>query len=108
MAECRDCGAPIRFVRIINTGRMLPVDPVPDEKGNVWAWRRNAYEWDAMVLSPAKAPKPGEAPAIGPALSTELRPRADAVAFMPHHATCAGKARRVKLRPRPRVDDPLF
>ena len=108
MAACRDCGLAIRFVKIIKTGKMLPVDPVPDENGNVWAWPRNAREWDGLVLSAAKAPKPGERPAIGPAMSTELRPRADAVAYMPHAATCPGRKRPAKPRPKPRMDEPLF
>lgn len=108
MAACRDCGLAIRFVRIVNTGKMLPIDPVTDERGNVWAWRRNEYNWDALVLSPAKAPKPGEKPSIGPVMSTELRPRVDAQPFMPHAATCPGRARVPRPRPKPREDETLF
>ena len=35
---CRDCGAPIRFVRLITTGKLLPIDPDPHPSGNVAAW----------------------------------------------------------------------
>jgi hypothetical protein len=30
LAECRDCHEPIRFVRMADTGRALPVNPQPD------------------------------------------------------------------------------
>lgn len=34
LAECRDCAAPIRFVRMEATGRNMPVNPKPhDENG---------------------------------------------------------------------------
>jgi len=38
MAACREkCGRSIVFVRMTETGKNLPVDPVPDEGGNVYA-----------------------------------------------------------------------
>lgn len=35
LAECRDCHEPIRFVRMRDTGKLLPVNPKPNpELGN--------------------------------------------------------------------------
>lgn len=36
LAECRDCGLPIRFVKLPND-RVIPVNPRPDPRGNVSA-----------------------------------------------------------------------
>lgn len=108
MAECRECHGPIRFVRIINTQNMLPIDPVPDERGNVWAWRRDQYNWDALVLSPGYVLEADDRPAIGSVMKTALRPRSDAQKFMPHHATCPAVPRKKQSRPKPRSDDTLF
>ena len=37
LAECRDCGLPIVFVKL-DTGKAIPVNPYPDtERGNVAA-----------------------------------------------------------------------
>lgn len=39
LAECRDCAEPIRFVRMIDTGCALPVNPKPSLTGTVAAAR---------------------------------------------------------------------
>lgn len=36
LAECRTCAEPIRFVQL-NTGSKMPVNPKPDDRGNVAA-----------------------------------------------------------------------
>lgn len=108
MAACRDCDASIRFVRIVNTGRMMPVDPVTDDRGNVWAWQRNQDNWDALVLAPGVIPRAGERPVLGPVMTTPLVPRADAKPFMPHAATCPARSRPKQRRPKPRTEDTLF
>jgi hypothetical protein len=38
MAGCREkCGRPVVFVTMTATGKLMAVDPVPDEGGNVYA-----------------------------------------------------------------------
>lgn len=38
-ARCRDCGAPVLFVRMEPSGRLMPVDPDVDPAGTVAAMR---------------------------------------------------------------------
>lgn len=68
MQDCRRCTAPIRFVALTN-GSALPVNPLPDPKGNVCA-RKVAGRLRGYVISREHAADP-----------LFLR-------FMPHHATC--------------------
>jgi hypothetical protein len=35
--KCRDCGIGIRFVYITTSKKTMPVDPQPDDDGNVYA-----------------------------------------------------------------------
>lgn len=37
LTECRDCHEPIRFVRMQDTGKALPVNPIPNPDGPVAA-----------------------------------------------------------------------
>lgn len=76
MPKCRECGAPIKFVKAITTGRLIPVDAVPDEGGNVIA-RRGP---DSKL--------------VGRALTKDERVAEGVLVFMPHHATCEVQARR--------------
>lgn len=41
MAACRWCGAPVVFVRMADTGRMMPCNPGPDDRANVARSRIN-------------------------------------------------------------------
>lgn len=82
MSKCRDCLVPITFVRISNTGRVLPVDPAPDEDGNVFARM------------------------VGGSLAGHVRTKDEHLpagwsVFMPHHATCqiASRGRKRALGP---------
>lgn len=69
LAECRGCGLPIRFVQL-DTGKALPVNPTPDERGNV-----------AAHLSGTRL--------VGFVISRDHRPGPlDPFRFYPHHATC--------------------
>ena len=68
MADCRACAAPIRFVQL-DTGKALPVDPLPNPRGNVCA-RKVGGRLHGYVTSKAHGPDPMF------------------VRFMPHHATC--------------------
>lgn len=75
VGKCRDCGASLRFVRMENTGKLVPVDPTPDDGGNVYA-------------HPAGDALHGHVKTKG-----EQLPPAWAV-YMPHHATCRDSRRR--------------
>lgn len=58
--NCRDCGATLKFVQMEGTGRLMPVNPIPDpEHGNVaarWTGERLAAGY---VLKRGEQPKPG-------------------------------------------------
>lgn len=88
LAECRDCHLPIRFVRITTTGSAMPVNPQPDERGNVAA-RITGGRLTGFVISNDHRPGP-----------------LDPLRFMPHHATCEAKQRTSTTTPRP--DDPAL
>lgn len=80
LSECRDCHEPIRFVRL-DTGKAMPVDPVPVlDRGNVCA-RRLGNELNGYVVSKDH-----------PADPLFLR-------FLPHHASC--EALKNKQTPEP-------
>lgn len=72
MAECRSCHEPIRFVRMDDTGRALPVNPAPhtDGGGNVAA-RLRGGSLTGFVISKERLPGVGEA-----------------YRFTAHYATC--------------------
>jgi hypothetical protein len=71
---CHDCHATIRFVRL-DTGRPIPIDPIPHERGNVAA-REAGTTLVGYVISASKP----------------LRP--EYWTYLPHRATCRpGKPR---------------
>lgn len=35
MSACRTCTFPIKFVRMRESGKAMPIDPVPDDTGNI-------------------------------------------------------------------------
>jgi hypothetical protein len=70
MSTCRDCYATIAFVRL-DTGKPIPVDPVPyPDKGNVAARRLPDGDLVGHVISAAKPLQPGQE------------------RYLPHRATC--------------------
>jgi hypothetical protein len=70
MSHCRECGRSIAWVTLI-TGRAMPVEPVPDARGNVVARWVHGRLVDGMVRQRASTPVPP---------GWEL--------YMPHRATC--------------------
>lgn len=86
--ECRDCQDPIRFVRMRETGRALPVDPMPRDDGTVFA-RLTAGQLVGAVTSRDHRPGP-----------------LDPYRFRPHHASCAARAAQAKPTREP--DPALF
>ena len=73
LAECRDCAEPIRFVRMIDTGKALPVNPKPGVIGTVAAHRMRGplgVQLEGFVMSAGR--------------STKAYP----LRFNPHAATC--------------------
>lgn len=92
LAECRDCAEPIRFVRMINTGKNLPVNPKPGVAGTVAAHRTRGplgIGLEGYVLSTHR----------GSLAAYPLR-------FTPHAATC--EARTVATKPAPAPAPTLF
>lgn len=97
---CRNgCGATIRWL-LLNTGKHIAVNPVPDPAGNVAAkrWTDGNYH-EGYVTSKASPLKPGF------------------VLFMPHAADCSDPSERkpmpsdlaARAKPAPAADpDPLF
>jgi len=57
VAECRSCGAPIRWVTTINDKR-IPIDREPDPDGNIYASLVDG-EWRAVVRGPEADPPAG-------------------------------------------------
>lgn len=90
LSECRDCHDPIRFVRMDDTGRALPVNPAPhtDGGGNVAA-RMQGAGLTGFVIGKDRRPGPG-----------------DPFRFTAHHATC--EARKSKEKPTPPPPPVLF
>lgn len=68
MSTCRSCGAPITWARSVPGARPMPLDPEPNEAGNVALERGRA-----RVLA-------GDALTVHRSLGLP--------AYMPHHATC--------------------
>jgi hypothetical protein len=89
LAECRDCHDPIRFVRMVATGRPCPVDPMPNPDRGTIAAQIRGRDLVGFVITPDHRADP----------TYGLR-------FVPHGATCPE-------RPKPRIrpvetDVPLF
>lgn len=83
LSECRDCGDPIRFVLIETTGRPMPVNPMPNQAGNVAA-HLSGGRLLGFVVSRDRQPGP-----------------LDPFRFMPHAATCDARVEEPKPRPEP-------
>lgn len=87
MSACRVCSAPIVFVRMRSSGKPMPVDPIPDERGNIAALRAGKGQYvDGHYLHQGQAIADGE------------------VQLMPHFATCNDT--RKPTRPRPPAAEP--
>lgn len=57
---CKECGATLRFVKM-RTGKAMPVDPVPDPRGNVAALRGTGGRYvDGRVITAADPAAVGE------------------------------------------------
>lgn len=85
-SDCRECGEPIRFVRL-NTGKAMPVNPLPTPEGNVAA-RLAAGRLTGFVISRDRLPGP-----------------LDPYRFRAHYATCTVHHRPAKPKPAP---DPVL
>lgn len=68
-SACRACRATVLWVRM-PSGKLMPVDPVPDDEGNVAAMRDGRGVWVGHVLKADERTAPYEK------------------RFMPHFATC--------------------
>ena len=77
MSKCRECGASIVFVRMADTGKLMPCNPGPDaERGNVACVKSGALYINGYVI-------------------TDNQPLADGFTpLLAHWATCAKKGRR--------------
>lgn len=92
LAECRECGLPMRFVLLTTTtNRAMPVNARPDERGNV------AAHLEGTRL-------------VGFVISKDHRPGPyDPYRFMPHAATCeARKKKKQSSKPTPEPEPRLF
>lgn len=89
LAECRGCHLPIRFVRL-DTGKALPVNPRPNDAGNVAA-RIQGGRLTGFVISRDHRPGP-----------------LDPFRFMPHHATCEALAKKKPSTPPTEPEPALF
>lgn len=56
-ARCRECDAQLLFVVMVDTGRPLPVDPIPVADGNVCA-RLVGNRWHGYVISADRPANP--------------------------------------------------
>ena len=88
-AECSECCNPILFV-LLNTGKRIPVDPMPNPRGNVAAMRIG-HNLHGFVLS-----------------ATHPDHRAPYVLHMPHHATCPERPGPKAAKPAREPDPSLF
>lgn len=88
MSKCRDCSVGIKFVRMPK-GKLMPIDPVPDEDGNVVA-RLVGGSLAGHVLTKGEEVPDGW------------------TRFMPHAATCAVRNRSRRGAPSPRQAPSLF
>lgn len=94
MSECRDCCDPIVFV-LVDTGRRIPCNPLPDDRGNVAA-RVIGHNLHGFVISKDKAP-------------TQTGPGSGFYPYrmVPHFATCE-EQKHNQPKPAPPPDVPLF
>lgn len=69
LSRCKACATTVLWVRM-PSGKVMPVNPVPDDEGNVTAMRDGRGVWVGHVLKADERPMPYEK------------------RFMPHFATC--------------------
>ena len=79
MSACRGCGAPIRWVRTVH-GNLMPIDPDPDQDGNV--------ELVDDTGTPVPADRLDESPRTVTAVVHTQPSMLGGQRWMPHHATC--------------------
>lgn len=72
--DCRRCGATLKFVRMADSGKHMPVNPIPDPTGLICA-RRVGDRW-----------------AGGYTLKSGEQPRAGFTVFRSHYADCPPNA----------------
>lgn len=87
-SDCRACGDPIRFVKL-NTGKAMPVNPLPTPEGNVAAHLAGG-RLVGFVISRDHLPGP-----------------LDPYRFRAHYATCEAVERGTR-KPKPEPHPALF
>ncbi len=76
MSRCRECGASIAFVRMADTGRLMPCNPGADpDRGNVACIKSGALYISGYVITDKQPLAPGFVPLLA------------------HWATCTKKGR---------------
>ena len=92
MPKCRDCGHPIAFVQMRESGKLCPVAPAPDEIGTIVA-RRN------------DRPGPGRGPRYVDGVVRHLNVTLDPgqVRLIHHRGVCTHPRALPRARPIPTV-----
>lgn len=82
--RCRSCNAPIRWAVSLASGKALPLDEAPTDRGNVWLHEAGEEGGNVDVAEVLAGDKLGRARNAGVAL------------YLSHFATCpdAGKWRK--------------
>lgn len=76
MSKCRECGASIAFVRMADTGKLMPCNPGADpDRGNVACIKSGALYINGYVITDARPLHPDFTPLLA------------------HWATCIKKGR---------------
>lgn len=90
MTVCQRCPAGIRFVTMTATGRPMPVDPTPDDFGNIAATPSGRDYTNGRYLVAGEQPADGE------------------VRLRPHFMTCTAPGRPGRPVRRPATPTALF
>lgn len=94
MSVCRVCAVTIRFVRMRETGRLVPVEPIPDPQGTV----------AARLVKPARY---GFTPSlVGHVVSKDHPLEPGQSLFMAHYGECERNA--IPTSPTPAPPSSLF
>lgn len=75
MSKCKVCNVPIVFVRIAETGKLMPCNPGADPNGNIACRKKGALYVDGYVITAARP------------LDDDMTP------LLAHWATCAKRTR---------------